>query len=279
MTLKFELKEMRGDEFSNHPDIDSLIERMLDDIGSTDAELRDQLIYTAFGKLIAGDYLTQQQLEHILETCRHNLFVGIGATSSDLVFTRSFSSLVIALILQKDRLRPFLQKEVVLEVFEESMKYLALEQDVRGHVDGKGWAHSIAHGADLLAETVRHPSFPPNLFSGVLKTIEVCVFKEMTAPYIDDEEERLVFVLEALIEKGISDHTLGEWVNDVSNTLQDVHRKEEFSVRFFWKRSNVINFLRGFYFRLLYKDEHLELRARISKILQQWHIHLYQPNE
>jgi hypothetical protein len=279
--LKSELKAIDFDTVFKHDDLNSLIERMLDNIGSIDPELRDTLIFNTFGKLIIEDYLTEYQMEHIIKVCRKNLFLGIEEMESDLVFTRSFSALIIGLILQKDRQRPFLAEEIVLKTIEESIKYLKLEKDVRGYVEGKGWAHNIAHGADLLAEAVRHPSFNNDLSIECFEAVKLCLFKETTtkAPFVDDEEERLIFVLEALIGKGITHNELEKWIIEVSDTLQDLKRKEGYSLNFFWKKSNVITFLRGLYFRLLHKEAYSELRNSIADTLQQWHNQIYSPGE
>ncbi len=281
MMLKLELKAIDFDTVLKHEDLNNLIERMLNNIGSTDPELRDTLIFNTFGKLIIEEYLTDYQMKHIIEVCRKNLFLGIEEMESDLVFTRSFSALVIGLILQKDRQRKFLPEEIVLKTIEESIKYLKLEKDVRGYVEGKGWAHSIAHGADLLAETVRHPSFNNDLSIKCLEAVKLCLFKETAtkAPFVDDEEERLIFVLEALIGKGITHNELEKWIIEVSDNLQDLKRKEGYSLNFFWKKSNVITFLRGLYFRLLHKEAYSELRNSIADILQQWHNQIYSPGE
>ncbi|KGR76739.1 hypothetical protein [Ureibacillus manganicus] len=50
MTLKTELLNL--DQSIQTSNMDHLIERILDQIGSTDPELRDHLIYNTFGKLI-----------------------------------------------------------------------------------------------------------------------------------------------------------------------------------------------------------------------------------
>ena len=49
MTLKTELKELDFTTVSEMPNLDILIERMLEEIGSTDAELRDSLIFSTLG--------------------------------------------------------------------------------------------------------------------------------------------------------------------------------------------------------------------------------------
>lgn len=277
MTLKSELQELTDNIILEQIDLNVLIEKMLSNIGSTDPELRDKLIFNTFCTLIEKDYLNKNQMEHIIEVCLNNLFLGIDKIESDLVFTRSFSSLTIGLLLQKDREQSFLKEEVVLSIINKSTEYLNLEKDIRGYVETKGWAHSIAHGADLLVEAVKHPLFNNNLSSVYLETIKECLFKKSTtkAPFVDGEEERLIVVLEALIEKGLTTDEMITWISEISNTLNNLKSEEGYSLNFFWKRSNVINFLRGLYFRLLYKNTHLKLRSRITDILEQLHKQMY----
>lgn len=275
MTLKSELKNLN--ETLQHGNLDNLIENMLENIGSTDPELRDTLIYNSFGKLIIEDYLSIKQMNYILDVCLRNLYLNIGHNEDDTVFSRSFSALVIVLILKKDKEKRFLSDDKLEQVIVKSIGYLKHEEDIRGNVAGKGWAHSIAHGADLLTEAINHPYFNMTLSSECLETVKLCLFKNSTteSPYIDDEEERLVCAVEALQEKGVSDGEIGKWVSSISDELNELLDKEGYSLNFFWKRSNVINFLRGYYFRLLYKNEGLKLRESIVTILEQWHKRFY----
>ncbi len=281
VTLKSDLKEIDFDTVMKQNELSNIVERMLNNIGSTDPQLRDDLIFNTLGKFILGDYLDEKQMEYITLVCLDNLFLGIDEIKSDLVFTRSFSSLIIGLLLQKDRQKQFLPDEIVLKVINKSNEYLNREKDIRGYVEVKGWAHSIAHGADLLTESVKHPRFNNELSSEYLETIKDCLFKEgpTKTPFIDDEEERLIFVLEALIDKGLTEFEINTWLLEISNTLNELKNKEGFSSQFFWKRSNVINFLRGFYFRLLYKKQYPEIRDTITKVLEQWHTEVYREND
>lgn len=275
MTLKLELKNL--DTTLQQGNLDNLIDSMLDHIGSVDPELRDTLIYNSFGKLIQEDCLTKDQLTYIFEVCLQMLFTGIGQKEDDSVFTRTFSALVLALLLQKDRETRFLSQNQLTQGFDGSINYLKQEVDIRGHVDGKGWAHSIAHGADLLTAAISHTDFDLTLSTECLHTIKLCLFKESTRdiPYVDEEEERLIFAVEALQEKGVTDQEIEPWLLTISDQLNELLEKEDYSLNFFWKKSNVINFLRAYYFRLFFKKEGVKLRDTIAMILEQWHKRMY----
>ncbi|WP_220349848.1 DUF2785 domain-containing protein [Virgibacillus dokdonensis] len=121
--------------------LDSLLEEMLENIGHTDPEIRDDLIFNSFVKLILKDYVTKEQTIYILQKCMSEqyLFFNIeDKTIGDSVFTRSFSALVIATILYKDATTRNLSSELVLYAIHVGIEYLLLEQDYRGYVEEKG---------------------------------------------------------------------------------------------------------------------------------------------
>jgi len=280
MSLKSELQSLNFEDRAEveKVDLDLLIEAMLENIGSTDSELRDQLIYSTFVKLILEDYLNAKQMKTITEVCLEKIFMNIGERESDSVFTRSFSALALALVLYKDRQKPFLEKAMVDQAIEASLTYLKREEDTRGYVKEKGWAHSIAHGADLLDEAVRHPSFSLDRADVPLDTIKTCLFKTSLeeSPYIDEEDERMITSVEALLEKGLPEETLINWTTELANEISECYQKGGFSLSFFRKKTTVAGFLKCMYFRLVFKKEGSKVRENIRQILEQWHKGLYE---
>lgn len=255
--------------------LEELVTEMLKNKGTIDAELRDSLIYSSFYLLIKDNKLSNELMEKVLISClsKEYLFKGIGEVETDTVFTRSFSSLVIALIVEKDKTKGFLEKQLLEEVFEKTIIYLQSEKDVRGYVEGKGWAHSIAHGADLLETLISHPSF--NLLNSekCLTTITACIWKDSV--FQDDEDERLLFAVEALLEKGLSEEILIDWVHNFEKLLDPTVSREENSLTFYKYRSNVMNFLKSLYFRLSYRGESINTQLQIKKSLKNLHNAMY----
>ncbi|MEH7444508.1 DUF2785 domain-containing protein [Bacillus sp. JJ1122] len=273
LLLKEELKDLnfKQPETIKNKDLNQLIQQMANHIGSTDSELRDKLIYTSFYYLIKQDYLNERQLTHLLETCldENHLLLSIGSTNDDSVFTRAFSSLIVALILGKDSSERFLSDALVIHAIESSLLYLNKEKDTRGFVEGKGWAHSIAHGADLLDEAIKHPLFEMDLADDCLKTISGCILKE--AAYTDREDERLIYAVEALLDKGMDESVLEKWITSLSDHLGEMQNPNGFSLSIFRKKTNSSNFLKALYFRLMFKNEGVSTRKRIVEILEMWH--------
>jgi hypothetical protein len=135
-------------------DADDIISDMLKFIGHTDAELRDELIYTTFVQWAEEKgVISPEKMKEILDICLGNshLFFGIGEKDTDSVFTRAFSSLVIAVAFCVQDENPFLTADEICGIKEVVLRYISQEKDYRGYVDGKGWAHAVAHIADALA--------------------------------------------------------------------------------------------------------------------------------
>ncbi|MGV3489179.1 MAG: DUF2785 domain-containing protein [Tuberibacillus sp.] len=89
------------------------------------------MIYSTFARLILDDHLNTEQLERITAECLKKFFYQIGERDTDSVFTHSFSALVLALVLEKDREKRMLDQEILDKVIEAGLYYLPLEEDIR----------------------------------------------------------------------------------------------------------------------------------------------------
>jgi isoleucyl-tRNA synthetase len=172
-------------------------------------------------------------------------------------------------ILDKDKDVRFLSNDIVSRAVERSNSYLRLEKDTRGYVEGKGWAHSIAHGADLLVSAINHPKYNTEQSKEFLDTVHNCLFKG--AVYIDDEDERLICVIESLIDKDLEEKELEKWILNVFNQLETVLEKGSYSLNFFRVKTNIMNFVKTLYFRLGYKNIGYNARKYIKENLKIWH--------
>ncbi|WP_456278823.1 DUF2785 domain-containing protein [Bacillus sp. AK128] len=279
MNLKSRLSHLKNENLHHlrFKDLECLIDEMLDNIGAIDPELRDTLIYPTFIKIIDQGGLTKEQHQYILNHCLddQHLLYKIGEKNTDSVFTRSFSSLVIAGLLSKDRQIGDFSHECIKNVYQKTEWYLKNEQDTRGFVEEKGWAHSIAHGADLLVSVVRHPKSTESCSLEVLNIISNCLLKDAT--YIDDEDERLIFVIEALIERNLDEKMLNEWIIQLLNQLEWIKEQESTSNRYYRTKFNISNFLKALYFRMGFKEIGSGVRDVINDELKVLHEKVYGP--
>lgn len=229
---------------------DELLNNMLSQIGSIDAELRDHYIYSTFLALLRNNLLTDAQLVWLFEkaTSSNYLYKGIGELGTDTVFTRSFTALLVADILSVDAEKHFLPTETLEHYFEKCTHYLLKERDTSSFVDGKGLAQSIAHGADLATASINHPAFEMRMAPMMLQAVKACLWKDTV--YVNDEEERLINVVEALIHFGMPEEVLIEWVEQVFDKLNFHLETQGYNEAFFKGRTCTLNFMKTFFFIL-----------------------------
>ncbi|MGN7477472.1 DUF2785 domain-containing protein [Solibacillus silvestris] len=230
---------------------DSLLTFMLEHIGSTDTYIRDTLIYGGFCELILNDHLSNTQLIKIAETCSddEHLFFDIHEQQGDAVLTRSFSALAIQLVLYKDCSKPFLKEDLASHVLTKSIQYLKFEHDYRGYIENKGWAHSVAHGSDLLARAVSHPLFS-NIATtdDILTILKKCLCTDYA--YIDEEDERMMPVIDALFDRGLTEDGLINWLEKLH------HYKYDDGLKYYRMQWNIKKFMFTLYAHLLRAEKY-----------------------
>lgn len=256
----------------SEPQVDRLLDMMLDNIGHVDPSVRDDLIYPLFIRLIDELHLSHRQTLYVLKRCvdEKHLLYRLGEKDTDSVFTRSFSSLVIAAIINQDAIQLSLSRDIIKETVDISIQYLIGEQDTRGHVGKKGWAHSIAHGADMMTALIKHPKFPDRQATKVLHALNNCLFKEAT--YVDDEDERLIYIVEALLNRE-SSLSITDWIDAIFADLEQIHQNDV--DRFFKTKFNVTLFFKTLYFRLKSHDKFGTTQNQITEHLQRVHQKIY----
>lgn len=211
---------------------DMIVNSMLEHIGSTDGELRDQLIYSMFYQLIIEKKLLGHELlTELLEVALNDLlYKGIGEKETDTVFTRSFTTLLIALILYRDNENAFLDQNMILRVKDNLIYYINLEKDLRGYVPGKGWAHSIAHVADTFDELVKSNKVDSEHFGEMLNALwnKLFVFDSV---YIHEEEERILIPILEMLERGLKIKEIELLIQQIPNELKkkkSIIKEEEY---------------------------------------------------
>lgn len=145
-----------GFEVPSDRPLDDLTAELTTMLGSTDPEVRDGTAYPALATWIErGVY--DDLLIGLGDGMVAGLAVGIGESGTDTVFRRSFSALVLAECLSRDNEQHLLPGAKVMEWGDRIAVWFLDEQDARGFVPGKGWAHAVAHGADTIGALAGSP--------------------------------------------------------------------------------------------------------------------------
>ena len=231
-----------------------LTEELFSYIGSTDPELRDGVAYETFANWLDKDKYTLEMIRPYIPRLVINLQHGLGERDTDTVFTRAFSILFLAEIIHHDNQDPFLEKDDVQSILAKGKD----EQDPRGYIAEKGWAHTLAHTADLFYVL----SSNRFIARAELEQILNAIIEKLTTPidwvYPYGEDDRLVqAVLGAIQRKLLDEFFYKQWLNSF---IFSEGRKRS------WKGSftdpalhnawfNSRNFLRSFHLRILEKGK------------------------
>lgn len=243
-----------------------ILKSMIKHIGSTDSELRDQLIYSTFCQLTLKNQLDHELLNELLDICLSDLlFRGIGENGTDTVFTRSFTTLLITLILYRDNEDNFLSQSMVYKIKDKLIDYINLEKDLRGYVPVKGWAHSIAHVADGFDELVKNPKVNQEFYLDILKSLWNKIFVS-TSVYIHDEDERILIPILEMLNNGLEQKEIEALIRNIPIELKI--RKEQIDEEKYWFLfANCKTFLKSFLLIVNRNSKFLPIQKSIESCL------------
>ncbi|WP_428993736.1 DUF2785 domain-containing protein [Brevibacillus choshinensis] len=240
-------------------ELQGFVTQLLHYIGDPDPHLRDELIYPTFQAWIAEQKrFTGRELTTLLEalTDDQHLFYQIGNEKDESVFTRTFSVLPIALILQRHRKQPFLEQKEFDRLKHALLRYYREEKDLRGYVTDGGWAHGASHGADALDELIQCPESDAAVQLEVLDAVKGMLQNDR-AIFCDEDDERMATIVDTMIDQNLlSQNELADWIEGLADCSE-------------WPRSrsqriacvNSKNFLRSLYFRRGVEDDRKGLAA------------------
>jgi len=120
-------------------------------LGSRDPEMRDEIGYRTLTYWIYEKrLLSPAELRPLIGGWVGNLSRDVGSLGSDSVLRRSFSALMLSVVVARDNAAPFLEEKEFRIILEQALSYFDAEKDLRGYDAEVGWMHSAAHTADLL---------------------------------------------------------------------------------------------------------------------------------
>jgi Protein of unknown function (DUF2785) len=259
--------------FPDGHDLEQLTNELLGDLASSDPELRDEFGFSILGNWIYVRHLyNPERLREMISDLKANLHVGLGETGTPTVFGRSFSALILSVIADYNLEHSFLTPAELLELLQESLHYLQLEQDWRGYVTGQGWAHSVAHSADLLANLAKNPNVDAAGLEQILHAIAGKLTTIDSPVLAHHEASRLAVAAHNVIARGVlKPSLLHAWLDGMPDTLYprsqaDLERGDVAA------RANCEAFLSSLYLLLLKLKMPISSRVRshIARVLEQF---------
>lgn len=236
---------------------------LLEHLGDTSPEIRDELVFTSLARGIQEELFTKEQFQLIAAE-----IVSDGGLDKEIDKTgastpeRSFRALIYANLLSADGneqslFYQVLKTDIRNTMLDQGLHYLEKEEDTTGFSSQYGWVHAFAHGADLLTEVVCHPDFSASQMYEVLELLG-CMFKKISIRFTDDEDWRLARVIyEPILQGKLEQEQVAYWIKTVDFPIEE---REDF-----YKFSNFRSCLLEVYVQL---DQRNSLQDDLKQAIQ-----------
>jgi hypothetical protein len=229
-----------------------LTPELLTFLGSTDIDVRDPFGYTILTLWIVRDrHYAPDDLRTFRDVWFANLEKGIGENGTDSVFLRSFSMLMLSILVYRDNQDSLLTRDEIKALVDKALWYFGAEQDLRGYTADKGWAHSVAHTADALKFLARNPLSEAADHQRMLDAMVDKLTLPVTYTYVHSEDERLVSaVMDILKRETLTADAWNAWMERFQTWKTSWPEGDDFKPAIHAPWLNSKNFLRSLYFRL-----------------------------
>ena len=266
------LKQIKESKFEFDESINKseLANTLIENIGNHDSFVRDGLIYPILATLLYYNHLSREDLVKYTEK-----LIGDKGMKYDMpnyyelsVLTRSFSLLAIVIVIYRQRTDHVLSDELFSKLYTEFMDYFRNEVDFRGYIDTIGWAHSVAHSADVFKQLFRCEQLGEKDFRDMFEVIRER-FMINTYVFMSYEDERMVTAIhEGLKRKVLSEEYILDWINGFRSFEKLAKYPEDYNVDI-----NIRNLLRSLYFRLVGDEKYNLILTKLIEVLDELNTH------
>lgn len=189
-------------------------------LGDPNPRFRDGIAYPTLAAWVSeGVY--DDLLQGLGDGMTAGLVVGLGDNSTDSVFRRSFSSLVLAECILRDNEIHLVPGETILRWGDRLASWYVRERDLRGYVPGKGWAHTIAHGADALGALAGSEAVGRLELTVLLDVVADRLLIETDHRFVNGEDDRLAATTMKILRRDVLGLDVIEpWVARLANNAQ-----------------------------------------------------------
>ena len=171
-----------------------------DCLGDPDPALRDGIAYEALSTWMRKRQLAQPTLA----TLREHLLAML-VEPDPRGFRRPFAALVLSEVARTDRVQPWLDDAGRDELVQAAATYPEGVRDYRGFIDGEGWRHGVAHGADFIMQLALNPAVEGDQLDRLRDALATQVAPESAPSYIHGEPLRLARPVLFIARRGTHD--------------------------------------------------------------------------
>lgn len=226
-------------------------------LGDPDPSVRDGLAYPILAAWVSNG-VYDDLLKRLGDGICNLMEEGVGEVGTDGIFQRSFAVLVMAEIIERDNRMGLLDDRTVGGWGDRICRWLVAEKDVRGFDPERGWAHTVAHGADAISALARSPRLQGPGLLVLLEVIADRVLEPTPEFYVAGETDRLALAAMDTLRRNLVDvEALDPWLTRLAERAQP---DQDDPVHPFRVNGNVQSFLRAFHLQLALAPERPEMR-------------------
>ncbi len=174
----------------------------------------------------------------------------------------------MAEIVYNDNKKPLLDKAQTDTILTKALSYLNAEKDPRGYVPVKGWAHGLAHTADLLQVLGKSRLLEESDLENILQGIANKLVHSTNWIYFNNEDQRLASAAIAILQRdSIPMDSLKLWLKSLTEpeiSWKGSYADEGLSKAF----HNTRNFLQSLYVAIRASDDLPEKEQVEATILE-----------
>jgi hypothetical protein len=194
----------RGFVVADTSERERLAVELVDCLGDPDPALRDGIGFEALSTWMRGQLLSDATLPTL-----HDRLVPLLTAPDPQGFRRPFAALVLSEIARTDRIRPWLDPARRARLVDAAAAYLRDVRDYRGFVDGEGWRHGVAHGADFALQLVLNPALDAGQLDQLRDAVAAQVVPGTAHAYVHGESLRLARPILFIAKRG--PHDAADW--------------------------------------------------------------------
>lgn len=159
---------------------------LVDCLADPDPALRDGIAYEALSTWMRAKAFDAPALRD-LRTRSYELLEGDDPDG----FGKPFAALVLSEVARTDRIAPWMSVDERAAMVGRATAYVASVDDYRGFVDGQGWRHGVAHGADWLMQLALNPALDRAQLEATLAAVATQAVPTAGHAYVFGEGARL----------------------------------------------------------------------------------------
>jgi hypothetical protein len=201
-------------------DLKDLTAELVAWLGDPSPRRRDALAYPGLATWVSeGVY--DDLLVGLGDGISTGLLLGLGSDGDDSVLRRSFSALVLSEILARDNIELLVSATDVMRWGDRATSWYVRERDLRGYVQGRGWVHAVAHGADLIGQLARSRHLSSLEQTALLDVVADRLLAPTSHVWRHGEDDRLAYAVMAIVHRGdVGVNVLEPWVRRVGQGIR-----------------------------------------------------------